>query len=64
MSTLVIIAIISVSALFVGVAIGWFLRFIIALGQKGSMELEIKEMMLEAREEVERMTQDASQEAG
>lgn len=63
MSTLVIIAIISVSALFVGVAIGWFLRFIIALGQKGSMELEIKEMMLEAREEVERITQEASQEA-
>lgn len=63
MSTLVIIAIISVSALFVGIAIGWFLRFIIALGQKGSMELEIKEMMLEAREEVERITQEANEEA-
>ena len=60
MSTLVIIAIISVSALLVGVAIGWFLRFIIALGQKGSMELEIKEMMLSAREEVERITQEAA----
>lgn len=59
MSTLVIIAIIAISALLVGVAIGWFLRFIIALGQKGSMELEIKEMMLEAREEVERITQEA-----
>ncbi len=63
MSTLVIIAIIAVSALFVGMAIGWFLRFIIALGQKGSMELEIKEMMLEAREEVERITQEANEEA-
>lgn len=63
MSTLVIIAIISVSALFVGIAIGWFLRFVIALGQKGSMELEIKEMMLEAREEVERITQEANEEA-
>ncbi len=63
MSTLVLIAIISVSALFVGVALGWFLRFIIALGQKGSMELEIKEMMLEAREEVERITQDATAQA-
>lgn len=63
MSTLVIIAIISVSALLVGVAIGWFLRFIIALGQKGSMELEIKEMMLEAREEVERITQEAAEHA-
>lgn len=63
MSTLVIIAIISVSALLVGVSIGWFLRFIIALGQKGSMELEIKEMMLEAREEVERITQEATEHA-
>ncbi|MEY4440563.1 MAG: hypothetical protein RLY49_189 [Candidatus Parcubacteria bacterium] len=63
MSTLVIIAIISVSALLVGVAIGWFLRFIIALGQKGSMELEIKEMMLEAREEVDRINQEAAEEA-
>jgi ribonuclease Y len=63
MSTLVIIAIISVSALLVGGVIGWFLRFIIALGQKGSMELEIKEMMLEAREEVERITQDAAEHA-
>lgn len=63
MSTLVIIAIIAVSALLVGGAIGWFLRFIIALGQKGSMELEIKEMMLAAREEVERITQEANDHA-
>jgi ribonuclease Y len=63
MSTLVIIAIISVSALLVGTAIGWFLRFIIALGQKGSMELEIKEMMLGAREEVERINQEAVEHA-
>ena len=63
MSTLIIIAIIAVSALLIGIAIGWFLRFIIALGQKGSMELEIKEMMLEAREEVERITQEAHDEA-
>lgn len=64
MSTLVIIAIISVSALIVGGVIGWFLRFIIALGQKGSMELEIKEMMLEAREEVDKITQEATEQAG
>jgi len=63
MSTLVIIAIIAVSALLVGIALGWFLRFIIALGQKGSMELEIKEMMLEAREEVEKITQESYEDA-
>lgn len=63
MSTLVIIAIISVSALLVGIALGWFLRFIIALGQKGSMELEIKEMMLEAREQADSIMQEATEHA-
>lgn len=35
----------------VGILIGYFLRWIISLGQKGSVELEIKQMMLEAKEE-------------
>lgn len=61
MSTLIIIAIIASSAGLAGIAVGWFLRFIISLGQKGSMELEIKEMMLEAREEAEKITQNAEQ---
>lgn len=34
-----------------GVAIGYYLRLIISLGKKGSMELEIKEMLLTAKEE-------------
>lgn len=63
MSTLVIIAIIASSAGLAGIAIGWFLRFIISLGQKGSMELEIKEMMLSAREEAEAITQEAEKES-
>jgi len=46
-----------------GIALGWFLRFIISLGKKGSMELEIKEMLLSAREEVERITSEADREA-
>lgn len=46
-----------------GIAIGWFLRFIISLGKKGSMELEIKEMILGAREESERITSEAEKEA-
>jgi ribonuclease Y len=64
MSSLVIIAIIALSAGLAGIAVGWFLRFIISLGQKGSMELEIKEMMLEAREEAEKITQKAEEESG
>jgi ribonuclease Y len=46
-----------------GIALGWFLRFIISLGKKGSMELEIKEMLLTAREEAERITSEAEREA-
>jgi len=42
-----------------GIAVGWFLRFIVALGKKGSMELQIKEMLLEAREEAEEITSEA-----
>lgn len=35
----------------VGMVAGYFLRWLVSLGQKGSVELEIKQMMLEAREE-------------
>ncbi|MFT5179889.1 MAG: ribonuclease Y [Candidatus Paceibacteria bacterium] len=53
--SLLIILLIAMAAGLAGIAIGWFLRFIISLGKKGSMELEIKEMILGAREEVERI---------
>src|SRR5262249_15546742 len=43
----------------VGVAIGYYLRLIISLGKKGSMELEIKEMLLAAKEEAKKITADA-----
>lgn len=42
-----------------GVAIGYYLRLIISLGKKGSMELEIKEMLLAAKEEAKKITADA-----
>ena len=32
----------------VGIAFGYFLRWIISLGKRGSMELEIKQMKLDA----------------
>jgi ribonuclease Y len=63
LSPVLIAVIVAASAGLAGIAIGWFLRFIIALGQKGSMELEIKEMMLEAREEAERIAQEANEQA-
>ncbi len=43
----------------IGTAFGYFLRWIISLGKRGSMELEIKQMMLEAKEEAKRITHDA-----
>ncbi len=46
-----------------GIALGWFLRFIISLGKRGSMELEIKEMMISAREEVDKIKKEAEEES-
>ncbi len=43
----------------VGIAVGYYLRLIISLGKKGSMELEIKEMLLAAKEEAKKITLDA-----
>ncbi len=42
-----------------GIAIGYYLRLIISLGKKGSMEIEIKEMLLAAKEEAKKITVDA-----
>lgn len=42
-----------------GIAFGYFLRWIISLGQKGSMELEIKQMMLDAEMQVKKITEEA-----
>lgn len=60
---LLIVMLIASAAGLAGIAVGWFLRFIIALGRRGSMELEIKEMMLSAREESEAITSEAEKQA-
>lgn len=62
MQLLIVLLIAAASAL-AGIAVGWFLRFIIALGKRGSMELEIKEMMLSAREKAEKITKEAERKA-
>jgi len=43
----------------IGIAVGYFLRWIVSLGQKGSVELEIKQMMLDAREEAKNILNSA-----
>ena len=44
-----------------GLGIGYYLRLIISLGKKGSMELEIKEMLLTAREDAKKITAEAEE---
>src|SRR3989338_3711517 len=47
----------------VGVGFGYFLRWIISLGQRGSVELRIKQMELHAREEAKKITGEAQNKA-
>ncbi len=47
----------------IGIGIGYFLRLIISLGKKGSMELEIRQMMLDAEEKAKRIMADAEKRA-
>ncbi len=46
-----------------GIAFGYFLRWIISIGRKGSMELDIKQMMLEAKEEAGGIISEAEKKA-
>jgi len=46
-----------------GIAFGYFLRWIISLGKKGSMELDIKEKLLKAEEEAKKIVTTAETKA-
>jgi ribonucrease Y len=63
MYSLKIIALLLAIAGVAGVAVGYYLRLIISLGKKGSMELEIKEMLLSAKEEAKKITVEAETKA-
>jgi ribonucrease Y len=54
----IILVLLVVSGL-IGTAFGYFLRWIISLGKRGSMELEIKQKMLEAQEEAKKILDEA-----
>src|SRR3984957_4738869 len=43
----------------VGGTLGYFARFFISLGQKGSMELQVRKMMLDAEERAKKIVEDA-----
>ena len=58
---LIITIVFIVIAAFAGATFGYFLRWIVSLGKKGSMELRIKQMMLEAKDEAQRITDEAEE---
>lgn len=62
MSLKIVILLAGFSAL-IGIAFGYFLRWIISLGQRGSVELRIKQMELHAREEAKRIVEEAETKA-
>jgi ribonuclease Y len=47
----------------VGIGVGYYLRLIISLGKKGSMELEIKSMMLDAETRAKAITDESEKRA-
>lgn len=62
MTQLILLLVVATAAGIAGTGLGWFLRFITALGRKGSTELEIKEMLISAREEAEKIIRSAQEE--
>lgn len=58
MSLKIVAVLLSLAGL-AGLGIGYYLRLIISLGKKGSMELEIKEMLLTAKEDAKKITAEA-----
>ncbi|MGM0482435.1 MAG: ribonuclease Y [Patescibacteria group bacterium] len=51
------------AALVIGISFGYFLRWIVSMGKRGSMELKIKQMMLEARDEAKKIVAEAEKKA-
>ena len=49
----------SAGALILGAGIGYYLRVIIALGKRRSIEIDIKQMMVGAKEEAQKITDEA-----
>src|SRR3989338_6753839 len=59
MNITLITILLSAGALFFGVLVGYYLRVIVALGKRRSIEIDIKQMMVGAKEEAQRITDEA-----
>lgn len=62
MSIQLVLILLALSGL-AGIALGYVLRLLIALGQRGSLELEVKQRLLEARERANKILEEAEREA-
>ena len=59
MSITIIVILIGVGVLLLGMGIGYYLRVIVALGKRRSIEIDIKQMMVGAKEEAQKITDEA-----
>lgn len=62
MSLKIVVLLISIASL-ISIVIGYYLRLIVSLGQKGSMELDLKKMMLEAEKKEKAIVDEAEKKA-
>jgi ribonucrease Y len=62
MSIKLILSLLALSGL-AGIALGYVLRLLIALGQRGSLELEVKQKLLEAKERANKILSEAEERA-
>lgn len=62
MSIKIVLSLLALSGL-AGIALGYVLRLLIALGQRGSLELEVKQKLLEAKERANRIISEAEAKA-
>jgi ribonuclease Y len=51
------------ASLIIGLVLGYYLRLIISLGKRGSMELEIKHMMVSAKEQAQKVIDEGKKKA-
>ena len=59
MSGTLIIILVGVGVLLLGVLIGYYLRVIVALGKRKSIEIDIKQMMVGAKEQAQKILDEA-----
>ena len=53
------VIIIIAGALLIGIGVGYFLRVLVALGKRRSIEIDIKQMIVSAKEEAQKITDEA-----